>query len=71
MVIGGARLYEETVPIADKMYITVVENHMDGDVFFPYDLTALMKKGWKVSEKEKHSKDDRHKDAYTFYQLTR
>lgn len=32
---GGARLYEEALPIIDKMYITEIELHIEGDTYFP------------------------------------
>ncbi|MBE5937410.1 MAG: dihydrofolate reductase [Lachnospiraceae bacterium] len=31
---GGARLYEEALPIADKLYITEIEGSFEGDTFF-------------------------------------
>lgn len=34
-IIGGARLYEEALPLADILEITKVEGSYDGDVFFP------------------------------------
>ncbi|MDP3710139.1 MAG: dihydrofolate reductase [bacterium] len=37
-VIGGAKIYKEALPIADKMYLTLVDHDSEGDVFFPeYD----------------------------------
>ena len=32
---GGAVLYEEALPIVDKMYITEIEAMIDGDTYFP------------------------------------
>ena len=32
---GGARLYEEALPIVEKMYITEVEAEIEGDTYFP------------------------------------
>lgn len=32
---GGAGLYEEVLPLVDKMYITLVEKKIQGDTFFP------------------------------------
>ena len=34
-IIGGARLYEEALPLAHTLEITKVEGNYDGDVFFP------------------------------------
>lgn len=32
---GGARLYEEALPLADKMYITEIDLEVEGDTYFP------------------------------------
>lgn len=34
-IIGGASVYEQTIKMADKLYLTIVEGNFDGDVFFP------------------------------------
>jgi dihydrofolate reductase len=35
MIGGGAEIYRQALPIADRMYITQVELEPEGDVFFP------------------------------------
>lgn len=32
---GGARLYEEALPLVDKMYITEIDCDIEGDRYFP------------------------------------
>ena len=32
---GGARLYEEALPLVDKMYITEIDCNIEGDRYFP------------------------------------
>lgn len=34
-IIGGAQLYEQAIAIADKLYLTLIYTHVDGDAFFP------------------------------------
>lgn len=34
-VIGGAQIYEQTLPLADRLYLTQVHRDVDGDAFFP------------------------------------
>lgn len=34
-VIGGAQLYSQALPLASRLYLTEVEQSVDGDVFFP------------------------------------
>jgi dihydrofolate reductase len=35
MVIGGGEIYEQALPHAGKIYLTVVDTEIDGDTFFP------------------------------------
>ncbi len=35
MVIGGAGLYQEFLPVADRLYLTLVHQTFAGDTFFP------------------------------------
>ncbi len=34
-IIGGAMLYEQTITYADRLYLTIVEDEPEADVFFP------------------------------------
>lgn len=34
-ILGGARLYEEALPIVEKMYITEIGCDIEGDTYFP------------------------------------
>lgn len=47
-IIGGGEIYKQTINLADKIYLTVVDGVFEGDTFFP-----IMGNGWrKVSESE-------------------
>jgi dihydrofolate reductase len=35
MIIGGASIYEQFLPFANKMYLTFISNDISGDVYFP------------------------------------
>jgi len=35
MVIGGAQIYRDCLPMADRLYLTRVEAEVEGDAFFP------------------------------------
>lgn len=62
MIIGGATLYQQAMPIADKLYITQIGHHFDADVFFPkIDLSY-----WQLIEEQKHNADDKNPHPYTF-----
>ena len=34
-VIGGGQIYEQTIDLADKLYLTIVKGGYDADTFFP------------------------------------
>lgn len=67
-IIGGAYVYHQTLPLADKLYLTVIDDEpQDADAFFPtvnYD-------EWDVENSEPHTADERHAYDYTFLDLTR
>ena len=35
MICGGQRIYEETLPLADRLLLTLVHTEVPGDTFFP------------------------------------
>lgn len=35
MVIGGASFYEQLLPVADRLYLTLIDQDFTGDTFFP------------------------------------
>jgi dihydrofolate reductase len=54
-VIGGASVYEQTLPLADRVYATHVEANPRGDVFFP----ELAPEDWRcVQESERMFEND-------------
>jgi dihydrofolate reductase len=67
-IIGGAKIFEETMPLADRLYITRVHTVIpDADTFFP-DMDHTH---WKLVWNEDHPADERHKYAYTFQRYER
>jgi len=61
MIIGGAQIYRQTLPLAQRLYITIVHHSFNGDVFFP---------DWKASEWIEVSREERVQDAENPYALT-
>jgi dihydrofolate reductase len=61
-VIGGAQLYETALPIADRLYLTRVENDVDGDTRFPEWNEA----DWRIVEQEFVEADERNEYDPTF-----
>lgn len=61
-IIGGAEIYKQTLPLADKILLTRVHTTVDGDAYFP----ELLNHEWKLVRAEKHEKDEKHAFDYTF-----
>lgn len=62
-VMGGAGLYAEGLPIADRLYFTRVHAELDGDTRFPaFDLAD-----WRELERVEHAADERHAHAFTIF----
>ncbi|WP_144509707.1 dihydrofolate reductase [Bacillus sp. FJAT-22090] len=35
MIIGGEQIFREVLPIADRLYVTLIQQQFEGDTFFP------------------------------------
>lgn len=67
-IIGGGKVYEQFLPIVDKLYITHIHHSWeDADTFFP----AINPAVWQCISEERHDIDDRHAYAYTFAVYTK
>jgi len=67
MVVGGERLYRDMLPLAGRMYLTLVATVLDGDAFFP-DWDAA---GWHEIAREHRPRDERNPYDLTFLTLER
>lgn len=60
VVIGGATLYEQTLPLANRLYLTFVDCELPGDTYFP----EWDPGDWHETSSFSHSTDHHH--AYSF-----
>jgi len=61
-IIGGGEIYKQTMDRVDTLYITEVDLHVDGDVFFPeIDYTQ-----WLLRSESCHEPDEKNEHAYCF-----
>ena len=67
MVIGGASFYEQTFPLADRMYLTLIHHTFQGDAFFP----RYEKDEWLEIERVDKSPDENNPYPYSFIVLER
>ena len=66
-VIGGAALYAEALPRADRLYLTRVHTSVEGDRHFPeLDLDR-----WREVKRLDFEADDRHAHAFSILTLER
>lgn len=65
-VIGGGEIYKQTLPLANKIYLTLVHTEIDGDTYFDYD-----ESNWKVKHKQIILKDEKNEFDSTYLILER
>ena len=61
-ICGGASVYAQFLPMAQKLYITEVHANPEGDTFFP----EIKKEEWNEVKREEHKADDKNKYDYSF-----
>lgn len=67
LVLGGARVYEEALPEATDLWLTLVDTSTpDADTFFP-----VWSKGWRETARDEHPADERHAHAFAFVDYRR
>lgn len=64
MICGGQRIYEETLPLADRLLLTLVHAEVPGDTFFPEWRHLPWRETWRKEGRDAHYR-------YTFLQLDR
>jgi dihydrofolate reductase len=63
VVIGGAELYTQLLPQADRLYLTRIDAEFDGDAYFP----EIDPAAWHEVYRQEHPADDRHDYAFTWF----
>lgn len=61
-LIGGAELYELSLPVAEQIYLTRVHVTLDGDAFFPELDPAV----WTLTHSDDHTADLKNDYPFTF-----
>lgn len=59
-VLGGAMVFQQTLPLVQRLYLTIVHARVEGDAYFP----VVSQDDWELASSEFHDIDDRH--AYSF-----
>ncbi|HZG18180.1 MAG TPA: dihydrofolate reductase [Candidatus Bathyarchaeia archaeon] len=61
-VIGGAEVYKQFLPVADRMYITFIDESFEGDAYFP----PYEEEQWRLIHTEQGIKDEKNPYEYRF-----
>ncbi len=62
IVMGGASLYKQFLPLANKLYLTLVHANLEGDTWFP----QWQPNEWQQISREDHPADDKNEYPYSF-----
>ncbi len=65
MIVGGANVYEQVLPLTDRMYLTFVDLEVEGDTVFP----AWDERQWREVASESHKADEKNPHDYRFVTL--
>lgn len=61
-VTGGAEIYRQAFPLADRLYITEVDAVVDGDTHFP----EIKADEWHVVSREQRQADEKNEYGFAF-----
>ena len=67
MVVGGENLYRQTLPLASRMYLTLIHGEFAGDTHFP----QWRQDEWRETGRIDHEPDENNSHAYSFITLER
>ncbi|MET3113711.1 dihydrofolate reductase [Pedobacter sp. CG_S7] len=65
-IIGGAEIFNQSIKLANKIYLTRINESYEADTFFP----EIDKNCWLESELEHHLPDEKNALSYSFSTLT-
>jgi dihydrofolate reductase len=66
-IVGGAEIYKLALPLTNRIYLTIIHQHFEGDSFFP----ALDENEWKEVQRNDYQPDDKNPLPYSFITLER
>jgi dihydrofolate reductase len=63
-ICGGGKIYEQSIPLWDKLYLTVIDTEIEnGDAFFP----EFDESQFDITSKKEFEADDKNPHNYTIY----
>ncbi|MDF2867085.1 MAG: folA [Gammaproteobacteria bacterium] len=67
MIIGGAAIFEQCLPLAQTLYLTIIEHDFVGDTYFP----VLNPAEWREIAHQNGEPDEKNPYNYSFITLKR
>ena len=66
-IIGGGNIYQQVLPLIDRLYLTHIDAELQGDTYFP----DYLPEQWQVIYQEDHQADEKNSYPYQFEILQR
>ena len=62
MIVGGAEIYRQALPLADRLYLTFIDAEVKADTFFP----DWSRDDWQETASETHLADEENEYDYRY-----
>ena len=66
-IIGGGKIYEQALPLVDRIYLTQIHHSFEGDTYFP----ELDMNEWVVTDKRDFEPDEKNRYPFSILVLDR
>ncbi|MFP4023420.1 MAG: dihydrofolate reductase [Thiohalospira sp.] len=66
-IIGGGKIYEQALPLVDRIYLTKIHHSFEGDTYFP----EINMDEWELTEKHDFEPDEKNKFPFSILVLDR
>ena len=66
-IIGGGNIYQQVLPLIDRLYLTHIDAELQGDTYFP----DYLPEQWQVIYQQDHQADEKNSYPYQFKILQR
>ncbi|MBR1962938.1 MAG: dihydrofolate reductase [Alistipes sp.] len=66
-IIGGAQIYAQALPLADRLYLTIVHSDYEGDTSFP----EINYSEWREVSRQEFERGEEYDFPFTFIDLER
>lgn len=66
-ILGGGNIYQQVLPLIDRLYLTHIDAELQGDTYFP----DYLPEQWQVIYQQDHQADEKNSYPYQFEILQR